>query len=174
MGSDSCRFNMDVQHVQNTTMACANFSCATCSDCLCKFDPQNSFQERSTSGFKWWDLNCACPQKDCMEGFFLLRFCHCHIWYNLAYSHSGIRLEISHLDAEKNEKPRENGGFQWTNRFQTMRWPSGKISWFPPFQNMPVEIFWSSFSQRASWSQSFEEPWLSSQIMGSVKNGCVS
>ena len=56
---------MDVQHVQNTTMACANFSCATCSDCLCEFDLQNSFHKNvATSGVKWSDLNCVRPKKE--------------------------------------------------------------------------------------------------------------
>ena len=47
-------------------------------------------------------LIASAQKRNCMEGmFFLLGFCLCYIWCNLAYSHSGIRLKISHLDAEK-------------------------------------------------------------------------
>ena len=124
---------------------------------------RTAFKNVATSGVKWWDLNCVRPKRNCMEGmFFLLRFCHCYIWCNLAYSHFGIRLEISHLDAEKMKNLVKTAVFSEPTVSKRC---VGQVERFldsPPPPKMPVDL------------KAVKKPWLSSLIIGSVKNGCVS
>lgn len=107
---------------------------------------RTAFKNVATSGVKWWDLNCVRPKKE-LHGRHVFFASVLSLLYLMQFSLLSLRYKAWNftLGCRKDEKPRENGGFQWTNRFQTMRRPSGKISWFPPSP------------KNASWSQSCEK-----------------